>query len=720
MGFRHPPIPTGSSSMQHIRMINYRLLLALVVLLTAHAWLGHSMACASWLPFSRDPSSVRPEGARSRLGSFPSWTLWRMPESLPHRQERLCQQELEHLRWWFKEAHRPTQVPVLPSGHQDDPVGSESRRSAASGLEANQAKHTGPGTFLSAGDHWSVRGMEDLQRGAKLEEIDRGKKEAHGEGSRKKGDAGREARVADEGNIFENSQKHPAKSRVLQEGEESEQEYDEKEEEGRSLEEDGDDRDGNSKRISVTDALGLVSNPRQARMRRRLAGKVPLSAKLANCVPCTSRGKKRVLIKGSWDDDEESKLQGVLSRPGSGREQIAGEMTEADGGNPSFRNDGLDLEGSRKLLLASAPCCDPLLLRLQEQTVALERLMAEIAEKQVESKRVSREKYVLNKKLSRADINWEAAFLGNQTMYEAQQTVQRCNGHGIVAREGTLVWKGYTCDASDEALRLYRAYDASGLCPDDWFATQSLIFHHHCFSLPQRRCLARTTNQTISPLPFPQALFNLSALIDAALLWDRHACSSFACLNARVVGDCRLCFNLTLERNRWRVRYRGSLTVADVLKMKKGSIRLGVDIGGGTGSFAAHMALYNVTILTTAMNVETVVGRKQGLPYMEAIALRGLIPLHLPHKVVCLLRMLNEGRFLCYVLDNVTILTTAVSVGTVVGRKQGLPYLDAIALRGLTPLYLPHKVSLLSAEYSLCSVRSPLQCDHPDLTTPQQ
>ncbi|CAI7880193.1 unnamed protein product [Closterium sp. NIES-54] len=251
---------------------------------------------------------------------------------------------------------------------------------------------------------------------------------------------------------------------------------------------------------------------------------------------------------------------------------------------------------------------------------------------QAESKRVSREKYVLNKKLSRADANWEALFLSNQSMHEAQMTVQRCNGHGIVAQQGTLVWKGYTCDAADEALRQYTTYDASGACPDDWFATQSLIFHHRCFSLPQRRCRARTTNQTIDPLPFPQALFNLSALIDTALVWDHHACSSFACLNARVVGDCRLCFNLTLERNRWRVRYRGSLTIADVLKMKQGSIRLGLDIGGGTGSFAAHMALYNVTILTTAMNVETVVGRKQGLPYMEAIALRGLIPLHLPHK----------------------------------------------------------------------------------------
>ncbi|CAI5491856.1 unnamed protein product [Closterium sp. Naga37s-1] len=513
-----------------------------------------------------------------------------------------------------------------------------------------------------------------------------------------------------------------------EEGEEWDEEEGDEKEEGRSLDEAEEETDGENKQPHVSDDLELVPSHGQARVRRRLAGIHHTSARLADCVPCTSD-----------DDVEKTNLQGLQSGQGGEGDENAGRG-----------NSGLELEGSRKLLQESAPCCDPLVLKLRVQTADLERRMGQIAEKQAESKRVSREKYVLNKKLSRADANWEALFLSNQSMHEAQMTVQRCNGHGIVAQQGTLVWKGYTCDAADEALRQYTTYDASGACPDDWFATQSLIFHHRCFSLPQRRCRARTTNQTINPLPFPQALFNLSALIDTALVWDHHACSSFACLNARVplpfpqalfnlsalidtalvwdhhacssfaclnarvvgdcrlcfnltlcfslcpnsfnpapfspavlppsgflfpssfpypqplpfpqalfnlsalidralvwdhhacssfaclnarvVGDCRLCFNLTLERNRWRVRYRGSLTIADVLKMKQGSIRLGLDIGGGTGSFAAHMALYNVTILTTAMNVETVVGRKQGLPYMEAIALRGLIPLHLPHK----------------------------------------------------------------------------------------
>ncbi|CAI6005823.1 unnamed protein product [Closterium sp. NIES-64] len=796
----------------------------------------------------------------------------------------------------------------------------------------------------------------------------------------KENDGGREKQVEKKGEKGRVKSMGFKGDRNVQEDKEGDDEWDKEEgdekEESRSLNEGEEETNGESKQFHVSDDLELVLSHGQARVRRRLAERRQTRARLADCVPCTSD-----------NDGEDSKLQGFQSGQG-------GERDENAGGGDS----GSELEGSRKLLQESAPCCDPLVLKLRVQTADLERRMGQIAEKQVsfdeqvrfdeqaESKRVSREKYVLNKKLSRADANWEALFLSNQSMHEAQMTVQRCNGHGIVAQQGTLVWKalwvawlqnthqgfgalgslsqpqgytcdapdealtqyttydasgacpddwathvmchealrqytsydasgawpddwfptqslifhhrcfqgytcdaadealtqyttydasgacpddwfptqslifhhrcfqgytcdaadealrqyttydasgacpddwfptqalifhhhcqlippplplfcspppqgytcdasdealrqyttydasgacpddwfptqalifhhhcqlippplplfcspppqGYTCDAADEALRQYTTYDASGACPDDWFATQSLIFHHRCFSLPQRRCRARTTNQTINPLPFPQALFNLSALIDTALVWDHHACSSFACLNARVVGDCRLCFNLTLERNRWRVRYRGSLTIEDVLKMKQGSIRLGLDIGGGTGSFAAHMglynvtilttcrpflalftpppsillgldigggtgsfaahmALYNVTILTTAMNVETVVGRKQGLPYMEAIALRGLIPLHLPHKTVVgrkqglpYMEVIALGGLIPSSLPILmTILPTAMNVETVVGRKHGLPCMEAIALRGLIDLHLLHKVDVL-------------------------
>ena len=74
------------------------------------------------------------------------------------------------------------------------------------------------------------------------------------------------------------------------------------------------------------------------------------------------------------------------------------------------------------------------------------------------------------------------------------------------------------------------------------------------------------------------------------------------------------------------------ITLASFLLLSA-PLRLGLDAGGGTGSFAARMALYNVTIMTSAMNLETVQSHIHGLPYMETIASRGLIPLWLPHKV---------------------------------------------------------------------------------------
>ncbi|CAI7736836.1 unnamed protein product [Closterium sp. NIES-54] len=53
-----------------------------------------------------------------------------------------------------------------------------------------------------------------------------------------------------------------------------------------------------------------------------------------------------------------------------------------------------------------------------------------------------------------------------------------------------------------------------------------------------------------------------------------------------------------------------------------GGIRVGVDIGGGTGNFAALMADRGVTVVTTASN--------HGAPVMEVLAHRALPALHLP------------------------------------------------------------------------------------------
>eukprot|EP00270_Netrium_digitus_P000897 TRINITY_DN1102_c0_g3_i4.p1 TRINITY_DN1102_c0_g3~~TRINITY_DN1102_c0_g3_i4.p1 ORF type:complete len:397 (-),score=114.45 TRINITY_DN1102_c0_g3_i4:288-1478(-) len=194
------------------------------------------------------------------------------------------------------------------------------------------------------------------------------------------------------------------------------------------------------------------------------------------------------------------------------------------------------------------------------------------------------------------------------------------------------IWKGYGCEASGEEIARYMNYPLRGLCPDDWFFVQHLVFVKNCFALPKRRCLNRTPQASIEPLPKFEALFDQRALIDEDIRWELHGCKSIACLNARKTGDCRNCFNMTLEGMRWKTQYRGSLTIRDLFRLKPAGIRLGLDVGRGSGSFAAHMSVHNVTVMTMGMNIETRQGVRIGLPYMETIALRGLVPIHVPHR----------------------------------------------------------------------------------------
>ncbi|GJP45927.1 hypothetical protein CLOM_g5262 [Closterium sp. NIES-68] len=234
----------------------------------------------------------------------------------------------------------------------------------------------------------------------------------------------------------------------------------------------------------------------------------------------------------------------------------------------------------------------------------------------------------------------------DDALQAARKAIQECGRAAEQARE-SAIGGGYSseqlsaariratsCTATDEELLKYLSYSPKKPCPDDWYLVQHLIFVRNCFCLPRRRCFAAAPPDYQEPsIPFPQSVFDPRALLDANVRWDLHRCKSYTCINSRLLGDCRDCFNLTLEAKRWKNNYRGAVTMEEVMGLKpQGSVRIGLDAGGGTGSFAAAMALYNVTILTTAMNTETVQEVEMGLPYMETIAQRGLVPLHVPHK----------------------------------------------------------------------------------------
>ncbi|RHN68401.1 hypothetical protein MtrunA17_Chr3g0113501 [Medicago truncatula] len=117
---------------------------------------------------------------------------------------------------------------------------------------------------------------------------------------------------------------------------------------------------------------------------------------------------------------------------------------------------------------------------------------------------------------------------------------------------------------------------------------------------------------------------------------------------------CMHCFDLVngYENQRFvKSRSKNDFLVADVLALGNGGIRIGFDIGIGSGSFAAVMAERNVTIVTSTLNIDA--------PFNEFIAAGGLFPLFLS----------LDHRFPFY--DNVFDLVRATNtLDDDVGKKQ--------------------------------------------------
>ncbi|WCJ27319.1 S-adenosyl-L-methionine-dependent methyltransferases superfamily protein [Euphorbia peplus] len=176
-----------------------------------------------------------------------------------------------------------------------------------------------------------------------------------------------------------------------------------------------------------------------------------------------------------------------------------------------------------------------------------------------------------------------------------------------------------SCHNHPDLLHKYMSYTPYSLCPLDNDLAESLIIRG-CHPLPRRRCFSKTPSKPPSSLPrnpFP------SSLPDSNVLWGKYSCKTFSCL---AKGNPNSGFDMNAEISKF-ITYRTELDlpIAQLLQVAKSAssvIRLGVDIGGGTGTFAARMKQYNVTVVTTSMNFN--------VPNNEVVAMRGLVPLHVP------------------------------------------------------------------------------------------
>ncbi|KAL9830261.1 putative S-adenosyl-L-methionine-dependent methyltransferase [Arabidopsis thaliana] len=197
---------------------------------------------------------------------------------------------------------------------------------------------------------------------------------------------------------------------------------------------------------------------------------------------------------------------------------------------------------------------------------------------------------------------------------------------------------GHSCEKSTDLLSQYMSYKVFDRCPDDWSLGQKLILRA-CEPLPRRRCLAKrsVSNKSVN--------------------WSGLGCKSFDCLKGKKLSkECVGCFDLGVEKDRFvKVKGKNDFLIDDVLGLGSGKIRIGFDISGGSGTFAARMAEKNVTVITNTLN--------NGAPFSEFIAARGLFPLFLS----------LDHRF--PFLDNVFDLIHASSGLDVEGKAEKLEFL---------------------------------------------
>ncbi|KAG9147053.1 hypothetical protein Leryth_005294 [Lithospermum erythrorhizon] len=214
---------------------------------------------------------------------------------------------------------------------------------------------------------------------------------------------------------------------------------------------------------------------------------------------------------------------------------------------------------------------------------------------------------------------------------------------------------GHTCEKSGELLSEYMRYKVDGPCPGDWSLGQNLILRG-CEPLPRRRCFAKAIPK-VGLQPLPTSLWkNVSEKI---LTWSGLGCKNIACLNVKKLNrDCAGCFDIVkgYETQKYvNPRGKNDFFIDDVLAMGNGGIRVGFDIGGGSGTFAARMFERGVTVVTATLNVDA--------PFNEFIAARGIFPLYLS----------LDHRFPFY--DNVFDLVHAANGLDVGGRSEKLEFL---------------------------------------------
>lgn len=196
---------------------------------------------------------------------------------------------------------------------------------------------------------------------------------------------------------------------------------------------------------------------------------------------------------------------------------------------------------------------------------------------------------------------------------------------GDTPRIGSEIYAsiGAGCLKHKQDLEKYMSYQIGGECPTDDIFAQTLMLKG-CEPLPRRRCHPKSPPDYDEPAPLPESLWATPR--DSSIIWEPYTCKNYTCLIERKKFpgsyDCKDCFDLEgREKTRWLSDRGLDYGIDEVLATKRpGTVRIGLDVGGGSGTFAARMRERNVTIITTSMNFDG--------PFNSFIASRGLVPMH--------------------------------------------------------------------------------------------
>ncbi|XLS66448.1 hypothetical protein HN51_026422 [Arachis hypogaea] len=158
---------------------------------------------------------------------------------------------------------------------------------------------------------------------------------------------------------------------------------------------------------------------------------------------------------------------------------------------------------------------------------------------------------------------------------------------------------GAVCLRFQDELNQYMSYDIGGECLADEVFAQMLV-SKGCEPLPEIKCHPKSPKGFVEPnQDLQDSLWEIPP--DSNIVWDPYTCKSLKCLIER-------------KNNKGYYQVLGA-------KRSDNTIRIGLDIGGGTGTFAARMKERNVTIITSTLDLDG--------PFSHFIASRGLIPIHL-------------------------------------------------------------------------------------------